>query len=63
MKKTLVPPLACILSVSAFCYAQAPKPEAPKPGLRSKRYHNSWGYHWMRLTVHPRYLAARWAGA
>ena len=31
MKKLLVAWLACILAVSAFCYAQTPKPETPKP--------------------------------
>lgn len=31
MKKLLVALLVCILAVTAFCYAQTPKPETSKP--------------------------------
>jgi hypothetical protein len=59
MRKLLVAWLACILSVSAFCYAQSPKPETPKPDATKaqscvivKRHVHKFGENMSRFHPH-----------
>src|SRR2546427_1771646 len=56
MKKLLVALLACILAVSAFCYAQTPKPDASRarsqPCVIVKRHDHKFGENMSRWHPH-----------
>ena len=56
MKKLLVALLACILAVSAFCYAQTPKPDASRarsqPCVIVKRHVHKFGENMSRWHTH-----------
>jgi hypothetical protein len=61
MKKLQIASLACILAVSAFGYAQSPKPETPKPDVTTaqaqscvivKRHVHKFGENASRLHPH-----------
>jgi hypothetical protein len=56
MKKLLLALLACILAISAFCYAQAPKPDTPtaqsKPCVIVKRHVHKFGENMSRFHAH-----------
>jgi len=59
MKKLLVALLACTLAVSAFCYAQTPKPDASRsqnqPCVIVKRHVHKFGENMSRLHAHRPY--------
>jgi hypothetical protein len=56
MKKPLLALLACILAISALCYAQAPKPDTPttqsKPCVIVKRHVHKFGENMSRFHAH-----------